>query len=517
MIQPCSSIFRPYFLMLVVLAVAPLGYGQTALADIGLEYGPYPVGFRHSVLSDSSRTYHKIYDFRTESIARPIPVSVWFPARKLSTRAESLKVLDYFQILKQEEEWENLPDEQLLNWFYYQNPPANLVLLLEKTQAFSGREMAEGSFPVIVYAPSYQASSIENFALCEYLASHGYLVIASPSRGTQTRWFSPKSEMEMETQARDLEFLIGQALRYPGADGARIAAMGFSFGGLSGVVAQMRNDRLKAFVSLDGTERYQEDLLQKSPFFDYDKLKVPYIHMAQKEIPEVVLQSDNIDPELNTKFTVYDSLSKSEAYKLKFHDLTHSYFSTLGVLFQQRDARQDKSDAEIMESYRWVARYSKMFLDAYLKKDAAAKDFIQNAPEENGVAAGLISHTFKLPDAVPMSFEGFNELASRRDYENLDEIYQTALEKYPGLVIPENALNTLGLQLVFDPEKSEQGIKVLEFATARYPESANLFDSLAEAYLYTGNSEKALKNFKKSLELYPQNSNAIRRIEELGG
>ncbi|MGB5402592.1 MAG: tetratricopeptide repeat protein [Robiginitalea sp.] len=517
MTRPCSSIFGPFFLILVVLALAPLGYGQTALVDIGLEYGPYPVGFRHSVISDSSRTYHKTYDFSTESIARPIPVSVWFPARTLTTPAEPLKVLDYFRILKQEEEWEHLPDDQLLNWFYYQNTPANQAHLLEKTQAFSGREMAKGSFPIIVYAPSYQASSIENFALCEYLASHGYLVIASPSRGTQTRWFSPKSEMEMETQARDLEFLIGQALKYPGADDTKIAAMGFSFGGLSGVLAQMRNDRIKAIVSLDGTERYQESVLKKSPFFDYGKLDVPYIHMAQKEIPEEVLQSDNINPELNTKFIVYDSLSKSEAYKLKFHHLTHSYFSTLGVLFEKRDPRQDKSDPQIMESYRWVSLYSRMFLDAYLKKDAAAKDFIQNTPHENGIAAGLISHTFKLPAAEPMSFEAFNELASRRDYENLDEIYQTALEKYPGLVIPENALNTLGLQLVFDPEKSEQGIKVLEFATERYPESANLFDSLAEAYLYMGDPAKALESFKKSLELNPKNTNAIHRIEELGG
>ena len=75
----------------------------------------------------------------------------------------------------------------------------------------------------------------------------------------------------------------------------------------------------------------------------------------------------------------------------------------------------------------------------------------------------------------------------------------------PDLVLPENNLNTLGLQLVFDPEKGEEGIEVLRFATERYPQSANLMDSLAEAYLFLGEEEKALEYFKKSLELNPKN------------
>ncbi|MGY0406711.1 hypothetical protein, partial [Pseudoalteromonas sp. SYSU M81241] len=83
------------------------------------------------------------------------------------------------------------------------------------------------------------------------------------------------------------------------------------------------------------------------------KMDVPYIHMAQKDIPEIVLKEDNIDAALNTEFKLYDSITKSIAYRLKFQNLTHSHFSTLGVLFANRDKRQDKSDPEIMESYKW--------------------------------------------------------------------------------------------------------------------------------------------------------------------
>src|SRR5690606_19741740 len=144
----------------------------------------------------------------------------------------------------------------------------------------------------------------ENFALCEHLASHGFVVVASPSRGTETRWFSD-SARDIETQARDVESLITEAGQYPMVDYDKIAIIGFSFGGLSNIIVQNRNDRVKAIVSLDGTERYQYGLLTKSPFFDALNMDVPYIHMAQKDIPETVLKEDKIDATVNTEFQLY--------------------------------------------------------------------------------------------------------------------------------------------------------------------------------------------------------------------
>ena len=114
-----------------------------------------------------------------------------------------------------------------------------------------------------------------------------------------------------------------------------------------------------------------------------------------------------------------------------------------------------------------------------------------------------------------MRFQEFNDLAARQNYENLNALYESNKAKNPDFVLPENNLNTLGLQLVFDPEDGQRGIRILQFATEQYPQSANLMDSLGEAYLFIGEEEKALESFKKSLELNPENQNAIQRIEEL--
>lgn len=247
---------RLTIIQILIFFQANLIAAQVSLEEIGLEYGKYNVGFQHYTISDSTRTYSRIYDYTDKKVERPIPVSIWYPSEQNVVNGELLAVLDYLEILKEEEEeWEHLPNEQILNWFYYPNTPANQKHLVEQTKAYAKAEFGKGKFPVIVYAPSYQASSIENFALCEYLASQGFFVISSPSRGTETRWFSNNNAKEMETQARDVEFLMKEAGKFPTADYDKIAIMGFSFGGLANIIVQNRNDNVKAIVSLDGTER----------------------------------------------------------------------------------------------------------------------------------------------------------------------------------------------------------------------------------------------------------------------
>lgn len=47
--------------------------------------------------------------------------------------------------------------------------------------------------------------------------------------------------------------------------------------------------------------------------------------------------------------------------------------------------------------------------------------------------------------------------------------------------------------------------------------SANVYDSLAEAYALNGDQELAIKNYEKSLALDPQNANAVEQIKKLRG
>ncbi|MEL7147173.1 MAG: alpha/beta hydrolase, partial [Bacteroidota bacterium] len=468
------------------------------------------VGFTHYTAIDSTRTYSRVFDFTPDKIPRPVPVSIWYPSNEGQIQQAPLTVLDYFRILKEEEEWESLPDEQLLNWFYYPNTAENQRHLTEKTTAYHQLEAAAGKFPTILYAPSHEASSVENFALCEYLASYGYVVIAGPSRGADHRRFGSNPARAMETQARDVELLLEEINKFSVADPENIGAMGFSFGGLANMLVTMRNDRIKALLSLDGTERYQYNLLASSPFFDPSRLTVPYLHLAQKEIPQAVLEADRIDPALNSRFELFDQVTNARVHKIRMNDLTHTYFSTMGILFAQRDKRQDKSDQIIMAAFEQVANYSLNFFDAYLKSSPEGRSFVDNTLSDERV-----SRQVKTPVPTTIGIREFNTQAAAQNYEDLTTLHQTMSDKHPGLILTESDLNILGLQLLFRNETSHQGINVLLLATEIYPASANLFDSLAEGYLHIGDQEKAIVNFEKSLQYYPDNQNAIRRLKKL--
>ncbi len=498
------------------LLLSTISYGQTSLKEIGLKAGKYKVGFKHYTVNDSTRTYRIHNEFNNQLIERPIPVSIWYPATIANSKSKQLTVLNYLQVLKEEEEWKNLPNYFLLDWFpYLWNTPENKAHLSERVNAYSNPTLLIGKFPVVVYAPSYQASSIENFALFEYLASNGFVVISSPSRGTDTRWLEGATTKDMETQSRDVEFLLKEIHSFKNIDFKKVALMGFSFGGLSNAITVMKNRNISAVVSLDGAERYNYPVLEKSPYFNLDRFDIPYVHFAQKEIPKEVLTTDKIPEELNYKFQLYDSLKYSNIHRYRFHNLTHSYFSSFGILFANRDKRQDKSDEKIMASYNLLCQHTLQFLNATLKNEKKSINFIENNPTVNGFSDILISKQTKKAIEKDFTYQDFNDLAFKQDYQDLIPLYEKTIINHPSLELQEGMLNTLGLRLSFNPKKKEQGYNVILLALHIYPKSANLYDSLAEAYFYNKDYQKAILNYEKSLELNPNNQNAIERLKKL--
>ncbi|MDQ1592175.1 MAG: hypothetical protein QOG71_2802 [Pyrinomonadaceae bacterium] len=78
----------------------------------------------------------------------------------------------------------------------------------------------------------------------------------------------------------------------------------------------------------------------------------------------------------------------------------------------------------------------------------------------------------------------------------------------------ENELNTLGYQLL-GAKKSKEAIEIFKLNVEAHPQAANPYDSLGEAYLAVGERELALVNYRKALELNPQNTAAATVIKNL--
>jgi len=78
----------------------------------------------------------------------------------------------------------------------------------------------------------------------------------------------------------------------------------------------------------------------------------------------------------------------------------------------------------------------------------------------------------------------------------------------------EEELNSLAYKL-FQMKKLKEAIEVFKLNVEVYPQSYNVYDSLAEAYMINGDRELAIKNYEKSLELNPKNSNAVEMLKKL--
>jgi Flp pilus assembly protein TadD len=59
-------------------------------------------------------------------------------------------------------------------------------------------------------------------------------------------------------------------------------------------------------------------------------------------------------------------------------------------------------------------------------------------------------------------------------------------------------------------------IDIFRLNVEQFPQDANVYDSLGEAYLKQGDKPHAIENYKKSLELNPQNDNARDVLAKLG-
>src|SRR5688572_2791698 len=76
-----------------------------------------------------------------------------------------------------------------------------------------------------------------------------------------------------------------------------------------------------------------------------------------------------------------------------------------------------------------------------------------------------------------------------------------------GIDLLENVINVKGYDLLQE-KKLKESIDLFKLNVLAFPRSANTYDSLGEAYLESGDKKSAIENYKRSLELDPENENA---------
>jgi dienelactone hydrolase len=484
--------------------------------------GPYKVGFRVVQQYDRARVYKPSVDLTSGTTAageraRPIQTLIWYPAKKAS--GKTLHYGDYVRLAATETEFARSPAEvdQFVSAALAENyadldSNQRRVELAQPMLAAREAEEVPQQFPVLIYAPGSSSSAYENADLCEYLASHGYLVLASPSLGVNTRSITLDLE-GAEAQAHDISFLVGYAATLPQADKAKLAVIGYSYGGLANVLAAAQDDRIGALVALDGSVRYYSAVAQAATYATPERVAVPLLYLGGKPMTVETVMSRSTQM---ASYSLLNQLKYADFYNVTMYPMEHAAFQSESLRLgpEQRFGEYTRQEAAL--GYNWMAHYVLAFLNAYLKGEAGAAKFMRNSPKANGVPAHLLSVEVHRGQGAPPTLPTLATDFAKQHYTHLADLYRAMTKPAPSFKPAERALISWG-EPFLEQKRYAPAVEIYELVTALYPDSPRAAFYLALAYDKNQDKARAIETYERVLSFWPDLSEAKQSILRLRG
>lgn len=478
--------------------------------------GPYAVGLKVVDQYDYSRSFQPLIDEMGKPYqgarARPLQTLIWYPAEESDSKP--MTFADYIALEATETSFGR--PKRLTGMEERHIASMNPQMLIAPMWAMRDAGLAPGKFPVIIYAPSFSSVSWENADLCEYLASYGYVVIAGPAMGFHRE--STHDVAGTNEQARDISFLIGFARTLSDADMSALAVVGYSWGGIANLFAAARDNRIAALVSLDGSIRGFPGVVKAAGDIHPEQMNIPLLFFkGQHSLEDEAHLQDSFKsggPNVLNEWIHGDLIS------VEMLGLIHPEFSSKAqrneLLWKNefshlQEADYDRQDGMI--GYAWVARYTRAFLDAYLKHDTAATTFLRNTPAENGVPLHVMGVDFRSAKSAPASFSSFRVQVGREGFDRIIEIYETTRKEQPDFHLDPEAVVAWAYELLADGH-FPQAVDVMKLGVLLDPASSE-FTNLGEMYAKAGQKQAAIASYRQALQKDPANITAKQCLEQL--
>jgi predicted dienelactone hydrolase len=348
----------------------PSGSPKTQPPD-PLSAGLFPVGVTTTVFIDTKRV-----DAFTKQ-PRTLVTEIWYPAANEARRMPKNKYSDFIP-------GGVTPEiDDLITRTYKMNAAA-----IDKAywnEAHRNAMVRKGRYPLVVFSHGNGGSRNQNTFWCDYLASHGYVVVSADHTGN-ARWTiidgkpvvfqGAERANSAKDRPLDVSFLLDQMIKWDkGADkrfSGRIdtdhaAITGMSFGSFTAHWASDQDPRFKAVIAMSGAPP------------SHTNLTIPSLRMLGTEDRTLGVPGNNAIRDNHAKHT-------GPSFLLELKNGGHYSFTDMfkinknfgdGVGAGKRRVTNEPFEFTSMETtYKIINSYSVAFLGYYLKGERDYASFL---------------------------------------------------------------------------------------------------------------------------------------------
>ena len=347
-----------------------------------LEEGKYDIGYKTFIDFDYSRTYNLNYPNDTSSQKhdpRPIITNIWYPA-KASKKDKSMLYGDYIKIqtkdvtlktfVKRIEDYNtknssyymfythSLNEEQKKQFANHLNQPTNV---------YKDATAINEKFPLVIYHAGLGGTLNDNTVLCEYLASHGFVVITGAFQSNDYKEMS--LDWDLERSTKDIDFMLNKIKNLTFIDFSKITAIGHSYGAQA-VLGYKTEDfsPVSWLLILDSTIDYS---LEATPDGFEPLTEKLYRKINNMNAPMLVFANPG------AVFSVMDSLKYSDRIYYTFKSkLNHNEFISLTSLTVLNSLQKRNDTDTVWNKYILVNNYCLNYLKYKVYNDESAKQFV---------------------------------------------------------------------------------------------------------------------------------------------
>ena len=416
-------------LIITLCWLSSFSFAQKSILWGNLKPGKHAVGFKAIQTYDLSRSFLPkqqagvLTDIPTElkHKGRQIQLSLWYPATVNTTKP--LFFEHYIHLLSQIHRVTGINDEaKKLGWQIFlngikmlggkQNSLKRLAKLGKiKTQAFLNAPPKDKKYPLVLFPAGHP--TIEISIMAEYLASNGYIVAGIPNLGITST--APEiSARGLQTMAQDVLFALGYLAGFENVDRRKVAVIGNAFSSSIAAATLLTNPDIDAFISLEGgfLSGFEQRMVKQQLNYEVSSFNRPILAIYAPH------------PAINPQEIAH--LKYAKRHFVYFPTMKEFHFLNYGSLEQQVPQIIGETPKKVQQGYEWGCRYVYHFLNASLKNDSKAQQFLRGSSQNlNNLLK--VHNQAALP--TPPTIAQLKHLFVVEGMKGIEQVYQKLRQK----------------------------------------------------------------------------------------